>query len=197
MRATFRNLYDELNLKAFVHNRHDHAVSVLRWTLILAPMAAAVGTLCAAFLWLLDAATQARFDHPWLLFLLPLGGAAVALLYHLVGHSVEAGNNLIVEQIHEPGGGVPLRMAPLVFFGTIVTHLFGGSAGREGTAVQLGGSLASAVADLFKLDAPSIRILLMAGVAAGFGAVFGTPLAGAVFALEVLGRIDIQDSQAG
>jgi H+/Cl- antiporter ClcA len=192
MRATFRNLYDELNLKAFVHNRHDHAASVLRWTLILAPMAAAVGTLCAAFLWLLDAATQARFDHPWLLFLLPLGGAAVALLYHLVGHSVEAGNNLIVEQIHEPGGGVPLRMAPLVFFGTIVTHLFGGSAGREGTAVQLGGSLASAVADLFKLDAPSIRILLMAGVAAGFGAVFGTPLAGAVFALEVLavGRVE-------
>jgi H+/Cl- antiporter ClcA len=154
--------------------------------LLLIPMAAIVGTLCAVFLWSLDAATRARFDHPWLLYLLPIGGAAIAWLYQRLGRSVEAGNNLIVEQIHEPGGGVPLRMAPLVFVGTIATHLFGGSAGREGTAVQLGGSLASAVARLFRLDPPSIRILLMAGVAAGFGAVFGTPLAGAVFALEVL-----------
>ena len=192
MRATFRNLYNILNLTAFFRDRHDHAMSVMRWTLILVPMAALIGTLCAAFLWSLDAATQARFDHPWLLYLLPAGGAAIALLYHRTGKSVEAGNNLIVEQIHEPGGGIPLRMAPLVFIGTIATHLFGGSAGREGTAVQLGGSLASAAARLFKLDAPSIRIVLMAGVAAGFGAVFGTPLAGAVFALEVLavGRIE-------
>ena len=192
MRATFRNLYDEFNLAAFFRDRHDHALSVVRWTLILVPMAALVGTLCAAFLWTLDAATQARFDHPWLLYGLPIGGAAVAWLYHHAGRTVEAGNNLIVEQIHEPGGGVPLRMAPLVFIGTIVTHLFGGSAGREGTAVQLGGSLASAIAARVRLDDAGIRVLLMAGVAAGFGAVFGTPLAGAVFALEVLalGRIE-------
>ncbi len=192
MRSTFRNLFDRVNAAALLRDRHDHAMSVLRWALILTPMAAAVGTLCAAFLWSLDAATQARFDHPWLLFLLPVSGAAVALLYHRMGRTVEAGNNLIVEQIHEPGGGVPLRMAPLVFIGTIATHLFGGSAGREGTAVQLGGSLASGVASLFRLDQSSLRILLMAGVAAGFGAVFGTPLAGAIFALEVLaiGRVE-------
>lgn len=192
MRATFRTLIDRHHLVAFFRDRHDHALSVLRWTLLLVPMAAMVGTLCAAFLWSLDAATRARFDHPWLLYLLPFAGAAIALLYLRFGRSVEAGNNLIVEQIHEPGGGVPLRMAPLVFLGTIVTHLCGGSAGREGTAVQLGGSVASAVASRFRLDPPSIRILLMAGVAAGFGAVFGTPLAGAVFALEVLavGRVE-------
>nr|WP_209092150.1 voltage-gated chloride channel family protein [Sphingomonas trueperi] len=185
-------MIDRFNLVAFVRDRHDHALSVVRWALLLVPMAAMVGTLCAAFLWSLDAATKARLDHPWLLYLLPLGGAAIALLYHRLGRSVEAGNNLIVEQIHAPGGGVPLRMAPLVFLGTIATHLFGGSAGREGTAVQLGGSLASAVASRFRLDPPSVRILLMAGVAAGFGAVFGTPLAGAVFALEVLaaGRVE-------
>lgn len=192
MRATFRNLFDALNLAALVRVQRSHAASVLRWTIILVPMAAMVGTLCAAFLWSLDAATHARFDHPWLLFLLPVGGGAVGWLYHRLGKSVEGGNNLIVEQIHEPGGGVPLRMAPLIFLGTVVTHLLGGSAGREGTAVQLGGSLASATARLFRLDAASVRILLMAGIAAGFGAVFGTPLAGAVFALEVLavGRME-------
>lgn len=192
MRATFQSLYDQFNAAAFLRDRRDHARSVLRWTLLLVPMAGLVGSLCAAFLWSLDAATQARFDHPWLLYFLPLSGAAVAMLYQHTGKSVEAGNNLIVEQIHEPGGGVPLRMTPLVLVGTILTHMFGGSAGREGTAVQLGGSLASAIAKLCRLDRPSIRILLMAGVAAGFGAVFGTPLAGAIFALEVLavGRIE-------
>jgi len=130
MRATFRDMLDKFDGSAFLQDRRDHALSVARWTLILVPMAALVGTLCAAFLWSLDTATQARFDYPWLLYLLPAGGAAVSLLYAQTGRSVEAGNNLIVEQIHEPGGGVPLRMAPLVFIGTIATHLFGGSAGR-------------------------------------------------------------------
>ncbi|EZP70166.1 Chloride channel voltage gated family protein [Novosphingobium resinovorum] len=192
MRATFRNLFHTLDVAAFVRKRHDHALSVARWTVILIPMAVAVGSLCAAFLWSLDVATRTRFAHPWLLFLLPVGGFAIGLLYHWMGKSVEGGNNLIVEQIHEPGGGVPLRMAPLIFIGTVATHLFGGSAGREGTAVQLGGSLASATARLFRLDGASVRVLLMAGIAAGFGAVFGTPLAGAVFALEVLavGRVE-------
>ena len=192
MRATFANLFASFNLAAFFRTRHDHAMSVLRWTLILIPMSVAVGSLCAAFLWSLDVATRTRFAHPWMLFLLPLGGGAIGLLYHWMGKSVEGGNNLIVEQVHEPGGGVPLRMAPLIFIGTVVTHLFGGSAGREGTAVQLGGSLASAFGKMFKLDESSTRVILMAGIAAGFGAVFGTPLAGAVFALEVLavGRVE-------
>lgn len=192
MRATFRNLYDELNIAAFIRNRRGHALSVLRWTLVLVPMAAMVGSLCAAFLWSLDAVTRLRFAWPLLLYLLPVGGFAIGLLYHLTGRTVEGGNNLIVEQIHEPGGGIPLRMAPLIFLGTVVTHLSGGSAGREGTAVQLGGSLASGFGRAMKLDVEGTRVLLMAGIASGFGAVFGTPIAGAVFALEVLaiGRVE-------
>ncbi|MEI6083093.1 MAG: voltage-gated chloride channel family protein [Verrucomicrobiota bacterium] len=157
-----------------------------QWLLILLPMAALIGTACAGFLWSLDVVTNWFWQYKWLLFFLPVAGVAVGFVYHWLGRSVEGGNNLILDQIHTPGGGVPRRMAPLILFGTVVTHLFGGSAGREGTAVQMGGSIASGCGRLARLKSPEMRILLMAGVAAGFGAVFGTPLAGAVFALEVL-----------
>ena len=158
-----------------------------RWKLgLLVALASGIaGSACAFFLWSLEAVTRTRFDHPWLLYFLPLAGMAVAWLYHRHGGESEGGSNLILDRIHDPGGGVPRRMAPLVLLGTLATHLCGGSAGREGTAVQMGGSIASGVARHFALDAGALRILLMAGMAAGFGAVFGTPLAGAVFAIEV------------
>lgn len=166
-------------------------LSALRLLAILVLLAAAVGSASAFFLWSLDFVTQVRFSKPWLLYLLPVAGLCVGLLYHLYGKSAAGGNNLILDEIHQPGGGVPSRMAPLVLIGTLLTHLFGGSAGREGTAVQMGGSIAATLGRWLKLDAAALRILLMAGVAAGFGSVFGTPVAGAVFALEVLmsGRI--------
>ncbi len=170
------------------------AQAALKWLALIIPMAMAVGSACAFFLWSLDVATGVRFDHPWLLYLLPLAGVGVGLLYHYYGRSAEGGNNLIMDQIHQPGGGVPRRMAPLILFGTLVTHLFGGSAGREGTAVQMGGSIASGFCRKLRLEPATVRIMLMGGIAAGFGAVFGTPLAGAVFALEVLmiGRIQYE-----
>jgi H+/Cl- antiporter ClcA len=163
-----------------------------RWLLITIPLGAAVGSAVALFLWSLEKATALRFATttgnglPWLLYLLPVGGVLVVGMYVLFGKSVERGNNLIVEQIHEPGGGVPTRMAPLVLVATVLTHLFGGSAGREGTAVQMGGSIASWLGKVLRLEKREVRLVLMAGVASGFGAVFGTPLAGAVFAMEVL-----------
>lgn len=115
----------------------------------------------------------------------------MAWAYQLAGKNVERGTNLLIDEIHQPGGGVPVRITPLVLGATLVTHLFGGSAGREGTAVQMGDGLASGFARLCRIPAGHRSLLLMAGVAAGFGSVFGTPLAGAIFALEVLtmGRI--------
>lgn len=159
---------------------------LLKWTLITIPVSIVAGSVVALFLWMLEQATITRWHHPWLLFLLPLSGIGIYLAYFYSGKNAEAGNNLILDEIHKPGGGVPFRMAPLVLITTVVTHLFGGSAGREGTAVQIGGSISSWFAKKLKLDKADTRILLMTGVAAGFGAVFGTPLTGAIFALEVI-----------
>ncbi|MBS1563568.1 MAG: voltage-gated chloride channel family protein [Bacteroidetes bacterium] len=167
-------------------------IYLLKWTLLALPVAALAGSLVALFLWLLDLATQTRYQQGWLLFLLPLAGVLIYFLYRIAGKNAEKGNNLIMDEIHEPGGGVPFRMTPLVLVTTIITHLFGGSAGREGTAVQMGGSLAALLARWFRLEPQDTRVILMMGIAGGFGAVFGTPVAGALFALEVLrvGRID-------
>lgn len=162
------------------------AYQLIRWTVIIIPVSVIVGSLVALFLWLLEEVTVIRQEHDWLLYLLPLAGVLIYFLYKKLGGKAEAGNNLIMDEIHQPGGGVPARMAPLVLVTTIVTHLFGGSAGREGTAVQIGGSMANMLARWMRLSAADVRIILMAGIAAGFGAVFGTPLTGAVFALEVL-----------
>ncbi|AMY69524.1 voltage-gated chloride channel family protein [Frigidibacter mobilis] len=161
------------------------------WCAVITPASVAIGSAVAFFLWALDRATQARFDLPWLIWLMPVAGFAMVWIYQKFGGASDGGNNLIVDQIHAPGGGVPLRMAPFVLFATVLTHLVGGSAGREGTAVQMGGAIAGGFARMFRLDSAGLRILLMAGIAAGFGAVFGTPLAGAIFALEVLtiGRV--------
>ena len=160
--------------------------SFLKWVAILSCLALAVGSASAFFLWSMRAVTFFRFSHPWLLYLLPLAGFGTGLLYHFYGGTANKGSNLLIDEIHEPGAGVPRRMAPLILAGTLITHLFGGSAGREGTAIQMGGGMAAMAVRWLKLDAAAIRILLMAGVAAGFGSVFGTPWAGAVFALEVL-----------
>jgi H+/Cl- antiporter ClcA len=144
------------------------------------------GSASAFFLVALDWATSTRLAHRWLLWLLPLAGFAVGWLYLRFGRAVEAGNNLLIDQIHDPDKVIPLRMAPLVLIGTVLSHLCGASVGREGTAVQMGGTLADQLTHVFRLRHEDRRTLLMAGISAGFASVFGTPLAGAVFALEVL-----------
>lgn len=153
-----------------------------------------VGSACAGFLVSLAQVTAWQMAMPWLLFLLPIGGVLVGYVYNVYGGNSGKGNNLIIESIRDGQEVVPLRMSFLIWFATLVTHLFGGSAGREGTAVQIGGSIAEGIGKAFKVNKQDRRILLMCGISAGFGAVFGTPLAGTIFALEIsmIGMITYQ-----
>ncbi|MDC0711999.1 chloride channel protein [Stigmatella sp. ncwal1] len=160
--------------------------ALAQWGVLGALVGAVCGVASAVFLFLLDEATALRERMPLLVYALPVAGLAVGALYARWGSSIRGGNNLVLDTVHETDRQIPLRMAPLVLLGTVLTHLFGGSAGREGTAVQMGGSLADAIAHRFRVSADTRRELLAAGIAGGFGSVFGTPIAGAVFSLEVL-----------
>jgi H+/Cl- antiporter ClcA len=151
---------------------------------------AVVGLLCgcaaALFLVLLDWATKTREAHEALVWMLPAAGLLIGWLYERYGASIAGGSSMVLRVAREGGEPLPLRMAPMVLVGTVLTHLFGGSAGREGTAVQMGAALADAVAQRVVLGERERRVLVCAGMAGGFGAVFGTPVAGTVFALEVV-----------
>ena len=158
----------------------------LRWILVAATVGVFSGSASAIFLLLLDWAKNIRESNSWLIFLLPFGGVFVAAAYNFFGRSLGKGNNLIIEEVQKPSKLISFLMAPLVLIGTIITHVFGGSAGREGTAVQMGASLADQLNFLNKFTEEERKILLMCGMAAGFSSLFGTPLAGAVFAMEII-----------
>lgn len=162
-----------------------------RWVALGSVVGTLAGLAGAGFLVTLQWATDTREVHGWLLWLLPLGGFVVGAAYHHGGGRAAAGNNLILDEIHEPTAWIPRRMAPLIYASTIVTHLLGGSAGREGTAIQMSGGLTDWFSRIASLGPQDRRLLLVAAIAGGFGAVFGVPLAGAVFALEVqsVGRL--------
>lgn len=159
---------------------------VFKWLIMALIVGVLAGSASAFFLVSLNWVTNWRETHPWITWFLPVGGFIVGAAYYYFGQDVVKGNNQLIEEFHSPSQIVPLKMAPLVLFGTLVTHLFGGSAGREGTAVQMGGAIADQFTKLFRLSDDDRRILLIIGISAGFASVFGTPLAGCVFALEVL-----------
>jgi H+/Cl- antiporter ClcA len=165
---------------------------IVKWLFISAVIGVLVGSASAVFLQSLDWATNFREKHVWIIAFLPLAGFLVGLLYYYYGKTVEGGNNVILETIQNPSEKIiPFKMAPFVYAGTIITHLFGGSAGREGTALQMAGAITDQLSTPLKLSTYERKIIIIAAVAAGFGAVFGTPLAGAIFALEVflIGRL--------
>lgn len=158
----------------------------LKWLGFSVVIGVIVGIASAALLASLNWSTNYREANTAIIWLLPIGGLMVGLLYHYYGQSVAKGNNQLLEELNSPRDIIPFKMAPFIFIGTVVSHLFGASVGREGTAVQIGGAIADQFSGWFKLNKIDRKVIILMGISSGFAGLFGTPLAGAIFALEVL-----------
>ena len=174
----------ELDKKS-IHPTLEYLIFFLKWLLITVGVGVIVGAAGAAFAHALVFVNKLRAAYPMLLLGLPIGGLVIVFLYRVTRNTEDKGTNTIISAARGEVA-VSWKTAPLIFVSTVITHLFGGSAGREGAALQLGGSIAGSLCRFYRLDSEaSRRIIVMCGMAAGFSALFGTPLAAAVFALEV------------
>ena len=157
----------------------------IRWGIFSAFAGLFVGAFSTLFAFCLRQVTTFRTQNPWIILLLPLAGVVIVFLYGVFRYKNDKGTNMVLSSIHAEAE-VPFRMAPLIFISTIITHLFGGSAGREGAALQLGGSIGNGLGRLFRFDEKDKHIMIMCGMSAAFSALFGTPLAAAIFSMEVV-----------
>ena len=171
--------------------KHDLAAirtntaTFLKWLLFACLVGGVTGVVGTAFHYSIDWATQFRTAHRWMIFFLPLAGLVIVASYRVTKMQDDRGTEFVIGAVRE-GRVLRFRTAPLIFLGTVLTHLTGGSAGREGAALQLGGCLSGSLGRVLRLDDKDERIITMCGMAAGFAALFGTPLAATVFAMEVI-----------
>ena len=166
-----------------LHHPEDYVKTFLKWGLLGVLMGILGGLLGAGFHHALHFVTHVRSEATWLIFLLPLGGLLTVVIYRLFGMQGNKGTNEIIDATLD-GHAVSPMVAPSIFLATAITHLFGGSAGREGAALQLGGSTASVLARIFKLQEAERKVMVMAGMSAVFAGLFGTPLTATLFCME-------------
>ena len=161
----------------------NYIKTFVKWCFIAIVVGAVGGLVGTAFHKSVDYVTEVRHTNSWLVFLLPIGGVLIVALYKL--SKTNAGTNRIIESVRT-NKKVPILMAPLIFVSTVITHLLGGSAGREGAALQLGGSIGYQFGKVFRLDEKDMHLIVMLGMSGVFAALFGTPLTATFFALEVI-----------
>lgn len=157
----------------------------LKWLIFSLLSGALIGGAGTIFHYCMAWANNMRLLFPCLIMLLPAAGLLIVASYHVLHDEKDSGTNLVLAAIHS-GKHIPLKMAPLIFISTIMTHLFGGSAGREGAALQLGGSIGNSLGRLLKFDEKDQHIMIMCGMSAAFSALFGTPMAASIFSMEVV-----------
>ncbi|MEJ8754377.1 chloride channel protein [Coprococcus sp. HCN-4056] len=163
-----------------------YAKTFIKWLICSAIIGITCGAVGTAFHYSVEYVTQFRSGHSWIIFLLPAAGLLIVFLYRTGGIKHDKGTNLVIGSIRNPEYNVPFRMAPLIFITTVITHLFGGSAGREGAALQIGGSLGASIGKLIKMDDNDKHIMTLCGMSAVFAALFGTPVTAALFSVEVI-----------
>ena len=174
-----------MDISERIRGHMGEGLTFLKWVLYSCAMGALVGLVAVAFHYGIGWATQLREQNPRICVLLPAVGVGIVLMYRICGMEKDRGTNLVLMAVRE-AEPLKLRTAPLIFLSTILTHLAGGSAGREGAALQLGGSMAAFIGKKIGLDAKDGRMMVMCGMAGAFSALFGTPLTAAVFAMEVV-----------
>lgn len=173
------------NLRDRVKDNLRRLVLFAKWLIFSILSGIVVGLVGTVFYLWLGEMTKFRGDNPWIVWLLPFGGILIVGTYHFLHNEKDSGTNLVISSIRS-GDELPLRMAPSIFLSTLITHLFGGSAGREGAALQLGGSISNALGKLLRLDEKDRHVMTMCGMSAAFSALFGTPMAAAIFSMEVV-----------
>ena len=182
-RETVENGYTE-RAKAGLRLAALYVRSIGKWLVLAVAVGLVCGVIGTAFHVGVHEATLLRGEHPWLLWCLPLAGLVIVGFYKLTKTEGQ-GTNAVIDEVHL-GKGLPILLLPAIFLGTVLTHLCGGSAGREGAALQMGGTIGFHTGRLFRLDDKDLRIATLAGMAAFFSALFGTPLTAAIFSIVVI-----------
>lgn len=157
----------------------------VRWSLIAVLVGVAAGAFSTAFGHCINIVSEYRSENSWILYLLPLAGVIIVYLYKVCDYEKNKGTDQVFLTVHAEKKDIPFKMAPLIFVSTVITHLCGGSAGREGAALQMGGSIGSTIGRILHLDEKDRIVLVMCGMSAAFSALFGTPMAATIFAMEV------------
>ena len=175
---------DMEQLRKYIDHMGPYAATLLKWIVVGGLVGGVGGVVGALFHLGVNYATSVRLAHPWVLYLLPLGGLVIAGLYRLCKLEGK-GTNAVIESVHF-GSDVPVLLVPLIFVSTVITHLCGGSAGREGAALQIGGGIGYRTGRLLHLGEKDLPLATLCGMSGVFSALFGTPLTATVFALEVI-----------
>ena len=175
---------DMEQLRKYIDHMGPYAAALLKWIVVGGLVGGVGGVVGALFHLGVNYATSVRLAHPWVLYLLPLGGLVIAGLYRLCKLEGK-GTNAVIESVHF-GSDVPVLLVPLIFVSTVITHLCGGSAGREGAALQIGGGIGYRTGRLLHLGEKDLPLATLCGMSGVFSALFGTPLTATVFALEVI-----------
>ena len=173
------------NKENILHQTIPTVKSFFKWTVISIILGLFMGLLGTAFHYSIESAAYLRESHWWIILTLPLGGIAIVFLYRGMGLKRDKGTNLVLLAVRE-NSKLSLRQLVCIFFATVITHLCGGSSGREGAALQIGGCVGAGSGRILRLDEDDCRIITMCGMSAGFAALFGTPVASAIFAMEVI-----------